>query len=773
MMYVKKVDYQIKAVDSLIDITEILLDNGKDSSILVFKSPTGSGKTIMTAKYIQKAIRTFEENLCFIWMSVGKGSLHIQSKKKLEKIFNNSPKVSLLTEEYYGNKAVIRKNEVVVVNWESINNKDRQGNYTNLVMKDGEKRNFRQVLANTRALGRKIILILDESHFGTSTERANELRDQIKAKIILEMSATPKFTPSRDEEDDGLAGYVRVKVKDVIDAQMIKKEIIVNQGFVRQEEKTLDRSLLESAYRKRQELKKLYEDEGSSVNPLVIIQLPNSEEGATKKDLIIDFLKEKGITKENKKLATWLEKDTYNTENISDNEDSVEYLIFKQAIDTGWDCPRAQILLKYRETHSMIFAKQTLGRILRMPEQTHYSNDIINFAYVYTDFTGEILNVIDEEFDFPSDRIQTIPLIKKDEFKNIILNSQQVIIKKRPVVSEVARKVFQELIKEHGLVSGKYDANCEKLEKVGFVFDSKKLSEDIITNIQIDTGELLSDKNEFKGDTVNIQIDDERTEQLFKRILRKKSGTLGNNKQMMFDVLRDNIYDFFFNYILNFTQHENLIIEMQRLLIVNYNYQNNDFFFKLITDVVDKYKQLKEDDLKEVIVSPNSLYMLPEKINVNTVTYEKNILEKCFYEPCYLQKDRSIPERGVEEFIERHLDKIEFWYKNGDNGSEYFSIVYELEGEGIRSFYPDYIIKFVDGRIGILEAKDKKDSEAKTKAKAERLYQYIQEENNKGKNLIGGIVADFGDTDNIYIKINRQQAYFTDVYNWEDLESLI
>ena len=48
------------------------------------------------------------------------------------------------------------------------------------------------------------------------------------------------------------------------------------------------------------------------------------------------------------------------------------------AIDTGWDCPRAQILLKFREVNSIVFEIQTVGRILRMPEAKHYTDEALN-----------------------------------------------------------------------------------------------------------------------------------------------------------------------------------------------------------------------------------------------------------------------------------------------------------------------------------------------------------------------------------------------------------
>jgi len=42
------------------------------------------------------------------------------------------------------------------------------------------------------------------------------------------------------------------------------------------------------------------------------------------------------------------------------NNSKVEFLIFKTAIATGWDCPRAQILVRFREVKSIQFEIQTI-----------------------------------------------------------------------------------------------------------------------------------------------------------------------------------------------------------------------------------------------------------------------------------------------------------------------------------------------------------------------------------------------------------------------------
>ena len=64
---------------------------------------------------------------------------------------------------------------------------------------------------------------------------------------------------------------------------------------------------------------------------------------------------------------------------------------------------------------------------------------------------------------------------------------------------------------------------------------------------------------------------------------------------------------------------------------------------------------------------------------------------------------RSTPERRFEDFCEQ-TDCVEWFYKNGDKGNEYLSIVYADNSEKQKNFYPDYIIS-VRGEIWIIETK--------------------------------------------------------------------
>ena len=118
-------EYQRNAVDDLIYRNKKLLERNEKGKICVFQAPTGAGKTVMIAKFIEEFIKEIPEtDLCFIWVSPGKGELHIQSKNSLDKIFGGAPRVSLLENEFTGARERIIRNEVVVVNWEKIRSKD-------------------------------------------------------------------------------------------------------------------------------------------------------------------------------------------------------------------------------------------------------------------------------------------------------------------------------------------------------------------------------------------------------------------------------------------------------------------------------------------------------------------------------------------------------------------------------------------------------------------------------------------------------------------------
>ncbi len=100
-MNIELKQYQETAVDQLTTTVKELLAKDGMKKVCVFQAPTGSGKTIMTAKFIEDLIKELpDEDMCFVWVTVGKGDLHLQSKHSLERIFGGAPRVSLVEQEF-------------------------------------------------------------------------------------------------------------------------------------------------------------------------------------------------------------------------------------------------------------------------------------------------------------------------------------------------------------------------------------------------------------------------------------------------------------------------------------------------------------------------------------------------------------------------------------------------------------------------------------------------------------------------------------------------
>jgi len=736
--------YQEKAVDDLIDTVVELLDYDGPGEVCVFESPTGSGKTIMVAKFIEGLIKELpDDDLCFVWMTLGKGDLHLQTQHNLNKIFNGAPRVSLVEEEFIGGRERIVQNEVVVANWEKLRNKNRAGEWKNLLMKDGEKLNFRDVLEKTKEQ-RKIILIIDESHVNADTDRANELRELIGADIVLEMSATPQ-RPQQEPSfvrdlAAGLAGYIVVDPKDVIEEGIIKKELIINEDIenIVSSESDSQQIVLEAAYKKRTELKKAFEKEGSSINPLVLIQIPTAEAGETKIEAIKKFLSEKGVTEKNSKLAIWLaEQKSETIDWIAEPNNEIEFLIFKQAIDTGWDCPRAHILVKFRETSSVVFEIQTVGRILRMPEQKHYATEMLNRGYIYTNLKS--IEVKKEEYN--PNIIKHLRATRIEAYKPIKLKSYYKSRVDYGDVTSSFAKVFAGVAnREFGIKGTKVVDNRKSAAACGIDLDIKKYQQELIADTAIDVKNLDDLSTISAAAIAKLSVAANELQVFFEQFIKSNLGSFRNVKRSV-PSIKSAIYQWFKKYLGSGDWPEEILL-IQRIFL----HPKNQILFKRILErAIEEYRLVKEKEVREKVEESEQWtdFELPVELFFNQHADERVKARNYAYEPCYLNRDRSRPEEDFEDFLNSNSSEILWWWKNGENRIEYLGIKYEYENQ-IYTFYPDYLVQLKDGRLGVFETKDVGDRDGKTytKVKAEALQNYIVD--SKDKKLFGGIVIKKG-----------------------------
>jgi type III restriction enzyme len=732
-------DYQNTAIKKLLSRSKELLDQSGEKNI-IFKAPTGSGKTIMTAEYLKQLIddKEIKTPLAFIWTAPRK--LHTQSKQKLEKYYEDTRATECSDFEDLTDKQ-IAENEILFLNWESINKKDK-----NTIVKENEKEFYLgKIIENTKDEGREIVLIIDESHHHATSEISQNLISDIAPRLTIEVSATPVIQ-NADE-------IVSVPLEDVKMEGMIKKSVILNHNFKNvlngDSLKTAladgtDAMVLEEALKKRTEIVKAYQEAEINVNPLLLIQLPDrkTQQEDLIKDEVIRILKDKhGMTTENGKLAIYLSEEKENLENIAKNDHETQVLIFKQAIALGWDCPRAQILVLFRDWKSLTFSVQTVGRIMRMPEPDtgHYQNEILNHGFVYTNLAN-----IEITEDIARNYVTVYTSKRIENYKPIKLESvYRLRQREKTRLSPLFIKLFLHEAKEYDLEK-KLKTKGQKLE-LSLISDYEAANVDKLVKVKIKGEEKLNPDNE-----TDLQ-------KLYDFFVRKNLSPFYPEDRSIGRV-KEAIYRFFrmrldMDYSDRFAEIINIILSPT----------NIQHFVNVIDSSKEKY--INETKKRDIEMQKLSDWELPKILNYGgnymELKAEKSAMQPFYYDSKWKTEDAFI------KFLEKS-EQVEWWFKNGDRDAVFFAIPYVENGEQ-KPFYIDFIVRFKNGSLGLFDTKSGQTIKA-AREKSDGLQEYLKEH----AGISGGIVTNTKPKDfsGRWICYKRQGSKLSpdDFSNWELLE---
>ena len=732
-------DYQTTAINELLSKSKKLLGY-TDNKNLIFKAPTGSGKTIMMAEFLKQLCedREIKQPLSFIWTAPRQ--LHTQSKGKLDMYYETSRALRCSFFEELEDKK-IDQNEILFFNWESIN---KEGNI--YIRENEQDNNLSNVIDQTKEEGRAIILIIDESHHHATSEISQNLIRDIAPKMTIEVSATP-IIELWDE-------IVSVQIEDVKLEGMIKKAVILNNGFdnILKDAKILSKLskqseelVIDIALKQRKNLKEAYEKEKVDINPLVIIQLPDRKTSLEDviKNKVIAILKDKHkISTENGKLAIHLSEHHENLENISRPDNEAEVLIFKQALALGWDCPRAHILILFRDWHSIIFSIQTIGRIMRMPEPDvgHYRAEILNYGYVFTN-----LDDIEIQEDIARDYITIQTSKRRSDYLPIALPScHSKRHREKTRLSPLFIKLFLQEAHTYGL-DRKINQNLKGL-------NAKFISDFKAENIDALIGMKISGDKKFKMSSFDLQ-------KYFDYFVRKNL-TPFHPEDRSVGRLKEAIYHFFEHALkIRYEEDQEVIIGMVL------SEENIQHFVNIID--LSKTKYLEHVSKREKELDYDESWDVPEAIGFNSKCVAEH-QKKSIMQP-FFHSDLSGPETAFIKYLESPND-VAWWFKNGEKEAVYFAVPYEEDGDK-KPFYVDFIIRMKDGSIGLFDTKSGITQKV-AGPKVDGLNKYIREQNKKGKNLFGGIVTntDIRNYKRRWVYFNKQSELLTSTLdNWESL----
>ena len=761
MSVLNPLKFQRDAIDKLVIVFLRLWGNSQSKLPLVFKSPTGSGKTFMMSSFINELnnLPQWNEDKAFIWITFS-DDLAMQSKEKFEEYFENTLKNELLTVDNF-NRGKLFKNDILFINWQKLVSRAaetrvlRRPEDENLHKESGFY--FEDIIENTHKDGRTIILVVDESHKHKTTELAQNIIDKINPKIIIDVSATPDKIPDAMETEEGKAGFVYVKRNDVVEEGLIKEKIAVQaeEELKAHGGQDLDKVLLDLGLGKRQALKEQFEKLGKNVNPLMMIQLPNDDNALhergeqTKEEIVLNYLRENGVDVETK-VALWFDNHKKNLDFISENDDTTNFLLFKQAAGTGWDCPRAHILIMFREINSTTFYVQTLGRILRMAEP-HNKDDFVNTpdlrtGYLYTNYRR------DEIKDFEAVTGNKLPIYKtylreplQEEAQHFELKSAYL---HRIDYGDLAnsaefQKSFIKSMNEYFEITENdvFEKIEKKLAAKGLELKPKLINQ-LIVDAKFEDFDHLKYDFANKGHDYAFEMSYNDVERTFNYLCYEVLTEQTDEDAKITNVARSwnrlkSALRVWFKGILVGTESG----YYYRLFIYDLMIKGaNSIFRPAITKALKNYrpilnKLLKEKEKRvERVQAP--IFRIKDEYGY-TDDYEKVKQNRCILEKCYIEKDYSGKqnEKAFIDFIDNNKE-VYWWFKNGDHGKDYFALKYfNTTDKASRLFYPDWIVRFHDGRIGIFDTKTGRtlNTEGRAKGLAIKLEEL-------GGKYIGGIV---------------------------------
>lgn len=779
----KTIKYQQDAIAELTDKTVKLLNLGGKRRKIVFEAPTGAGKTVMACRTLANIVdelRTRADSrfreCAFIWFAPRK--LHIQSYLSLKDAFGETRKLRPVMFDELDQSEGIQPGEILFVNWESINKEK------NLMVRDSESSaSIYEITRRTQEeLGLPIVAVIDEEHmfWSATADKTKAVLDRINPAVELRISATPKTV-----HPDALC---KVQRGDVIAAEMIKKEVVLNPDIAvdaTEDEISLNERLIRAAIDKRTQIAEAYKALGIDINPLLLIQLPNDKKEAMTADdervaeQVKTYLKYMcDITEENGRLAVWLSGEKSNLDGLEHPTNLAQVLLFKEAIALGWDCPRAAVLLIFRKMQSDQFTIQTVGRILRMPQQKHYPDELLNVGYVFTDIAKDKIEIVTADAGYILS--DTLIAHRRPDLRNVALKS---VYSERPNIERnYLGPDFRKVL---------YDTATEfwRLEQGAGLFSIAELAamrgddddylplpetDDLTVN---ENRRRVSNSLRLDVKTINIEIpkdvhfqNEVQTLAVERAKFARTTGEIngvfiayidGKGNQFERQGRTDKIASFLTELIGDFFG----IYETDAKKVVLYH-ENRPKFDRLLDMALERYARQRRQAAANA--AANRVYKqheweIPAERVYDTDTNQLMPAGNHALQPFVQLNTASNPEREFIDYLEANSEYIDWWYKNGDNGKQNYAIEYHKGAGGEKAlFYVDFVIRMKNGHIYLFDTKSA-GSDLFAADKHNALLEYIAKNSSAEQPLAGGIILRCGSN---WLYSPLPIANTTDTLNW-------
>ena len=359
----------------------------QNEACVMLQAPTGIGKTLMACELLSKF--SARERMLWFWFAPFTGVLG-QARKALA---GQAPNLNLLRIESDRSPGKLDDGSIFVLSWQTVAARSRDSRVARTDSDAGWA--LDDLIDQARAAGLRIGVVVDEAHHGfvRATEAGRFFSEVLQPDYVLLMTATPRDADAARFADQ--TGYrigpprewASVSRTEGVDSQLLKRSVKVARFITQNADDAQlvayeEVALSECAVMHRL-IKKTLKEQGIGLTPLMLVQVPNGGKALkSAKAYLIDVLK---CPAEAIREHTADEPDP-NLSALADDP-SVEVILFKMAIATGFDAPRAFTLAALRGARDADFGIQVVGRIMRVHRVLQGRLDLVpkllSYGYVF------------------------------------------------------------------------------------------------------------------------------------------------------------------------------------------------------------------------------------------------------------------------------------------------------------------------------------------------------------------------------------------------------
>ena len=366
-----------------------------DLQSVCLSSPTGSGKTVMLTRAIEIILAGDEEqapipDATFLWIT-DQPELNEQTRKKMVATSSVLTTETIIVLDASFDQEALRAGTLHFLNIQKLA-KDKG------LVSRGDKRTFSiwEMIRNTiDTRPGKFFVIIDEAHRGMiekdQAEAATIIQKFIKGSngeippvpVVVGISATPERFNKLIIGTGRSNRPVDIDPAEVRASGLLKESIVL---YHPKKEQPTDMTMLREAARSLERFSGHWSDycakhEALTVQPLLLVQVEDASSkgqlSETDLEQALRMVRETLGSLPNDAFAHAFQEGTTLKLGSEDlryiapseiNEDpDVRVVFFKTSLNTGWDCPRAEVMMSFRTAVDATLIAQLVGRMVRTP----------------------------------------------------------------------------------------------------------------------------------------------------------------------------------------------------------------------------------------------------------------------------------------------------------------------------------------------------------------------------------------------------------------------